>query len=92
MIKFWVNSGKRVGESKVNLLSPAIAQSQTQLHSLGGSRGRGLLCPAPQLVKNVFLRKLYTDVNIEHTIIVCCIFFFCFFLFYLLLPYLNEDV
>ena len=42
MIKFWVNSGKRVGGLKVNLLSPAIAQSQ--LHSLGGSRGRGLLC------------------------------------------------
>ena len=50
LIKFWVNSGKRVGgsNSKVNLLSPAIAQSQ--LHSLGGSRGRGLLCPAPRLV------------------------------------------
>ena len=48
LTKFWVNSGKRVGGSKVNLLSPAIAQSQ--LHSLGGSRGRGLLCPAPQLV------------------------------------------
>ena len=25
VIKFWVNSGKRVGGSKVNLLSPAIA-------------------------------------------------------------------
>jgi len=48
LIKFWVNSRKRVGGSKVNLLSQAIAQSQ--LHSLGGSRGRGLLCPAPQLV------------------------------------------
>jgi len=63
LITFWVNSGKRVGGSKVNLLSLAIAQSQlhslggsrglaltSQLHSLGGSRGRGLLCPAPQLV------------------------------------------
>ena len=37
LIKFWVNLGKPVGGSKVNLLSPAIAQSQ--LHSLGGSRG-----------------------------------------------------
>jgi len=63
LIKFWINSGKRVGGSKVNLLSPAIAQSQlrslcgsrglaltSQLHSLGGRRGQGLLCPAPQLV------------------------------------------
>jgi len=25
LVKFWVNSGKRVGGSKVNLLSPAIA-------------------------------------------------------------------
>jgi len=38
LITFWVNSGKRVGGSKVNL--PAIAQSQ--LHSLGGG-----ICCAP---------------------------------------------
>jgi len=41
LIKFWVTSGKQVGRSKVNLLSPAIVQSQ--LHSLGGSRG-GVCC------------------------------------------------
>ena len=56
LIKFWVNSGKRVGGSKVNL-SPAIAQSQ--LHSLGGSRGRGLSCPAPQLVLFYFILFIY---------------------------------
>jgi len=49
LITFWVNSGKRVNFS----LSPATAQTTgltSQYHSLGGSRGRSLLCLAPQLV------------------------------------------
>ena len=49
LIKFWVNSGKRVAGSKVNLFV-ITGQSSSQYHSLGGSRGRGLLCLAPQLV------------------------------------------
>ena len=53
LIKFWVNSGKLVGGSKVNLF--AITDHRglaltSQYHSPGGSRGRGLLCLAPQLV------------------------------------------
>jgi len=35
LIKFWVNSGKRVGGSKVNLLSPAIAIWFDRLWSSG---------------------------------------------------------
>jgi len=55
------------------LLSPAIAQRTElwrmirQYHSLGGTRGRGLLCLAPQLVLVVlsshgrqFIKKLFS--------------------------------
>jgi len=46
LIKFWVNSGRRVGGSKVDLFvitghSSGLALT-SQYHSLGGSRGRGL--------------------------------------------------
>ena len=54
-IKFWVNSGKRVGGSKVNLfvITGHIAQRTGVNKSVSFARwqqGRGLLCLAPQLV------------------------------------------
>jgi len=49
MIKFWVNSGKRVGGSKVNfLLSPAIAQRTGVNKSVSLARwqqGAGFVVP-----------------------------------------------
>ena len=72
LIQFWVNSGNRVGGSKVKLFvitdynylvwllssgSPVLPPSDWECNeiavfglSLRRSRGRGLLCPAPQLV------------------------------------------
>jgi len=54
----WLNFGSirvngSAGQRSICLLSPAIAQRtgvRSQYHSLGGSRGWGLLCLAPQLV------------------------------------------
>ena len=45
LITFWVNSGKRVGGSKVNLfvITDHSSEKTSQLHSLGGSRG-GACC------------------------------------------------
>jgi len=64
LIHFWVNSGKRVGGSKVMFFVITGHSSESHFHSLGGSRGlaltsqlhrwqqgSGLLCPAPQLVQ-----------------------------------------
>ena len=42
----WVNSGKRVGGSKVKLFVITGHSSE----SVAFARGWGLLCPAPQLV------------------------------------------
>ena len=61
LVQFWVNSGKRVGGSKVKLFvitghsSESVAfarwQQRTGVNkSVEFARGRGLLCPAPQLV------------------------------------------
>jgi len=84
LFQFWVNSGNgSAGRKSSSLLSPAIAQ--TQLHSLGGSRGRinksvafpkgrGLLCPAPQLVLSFASevnRLQWTDATSVSHVLVC---------------------
>jgi len=66
LVKFWVNSGKRVGGSKVNLLSPAIAQSQ--LHSLGASRSE--VCCAPHHSLFFFWKVLWRLCNFVVVIII----------------------
>jgi len=63
LIKFWVNSDKQVGRSKVNLLLPAIAQSQ--LHSLGGSMGRGFCGPHHSLLRLLPMWYMSTEVVIS---------------------------
>jgi len=42
LIQFWVNSGKRVGGSKVKLFVITGHRSESQCHSLGGNRGLAL--------------------------------------------------
>ena len=51
-IKFWVNSGIRVGGSKVNLFV-ITGQSSSQNHSLDGSRGRVCFASHHSLVSKV---------------------------------------
>jgi len=46
LVQFWVNSGKRVGGSKVKMFVITGHSSE----SVAFARGWGLLCPAPQLV------------------------------------------
>ena len=50
MIQFWVNSGKRVGESNVKLFVITGHSSEALTSHYHSQQGRGLLCPAPQLV------------------------------------------
>ena len=68
LIKFWVNSNKRVGGSKVIfLLSPAIAQRIGVNKSVSFARwqqGRGLLCLAPQLVIIIIIIVIIITINL----------------------------
>ena len=62
LIKFWVNSGKRVGGSKVKFFVITGHSSE----SVAFARRRGLLCPAPQFVLLFIFPTSYFNQTYRH--------------------------